>query len=113
MQHGGEPSINQKVPERYFVVTNDEMLRVKYILVFAQERVRPRYRRERGREGGGENEGGRERGGEGEREGERENEGGRGSENEGGRGKVVVCSWLFWRKMKFWRIAKFLVIGGL
>ncbi|XP_019855808.1 PREDICTED: mono [ADP-ribose] polymerase PARP16-like [Amphimedon queenslandica] len=41
VQHGGEPSINQKVPERYFVVTNDEMLRVKYILVFAQERGRP------------------------------------------------------------------------
>ena len=33
-QSGGEPSITQKVPEKYFVVSNDDYVRVKYILVF-------------------------------------------------------------------------------
>ena len=65
------PSIRKSQRDRYFAVTNDEMLRVKYILVFAQERVRPRYIGERGGE--------KER----EREREREREGGR------ERGKVV------------------------
>ena len=42
VQVGGEPTLNQKIPERYFVVTNDELIRIKYILVFAHERSRPR-----------------------------------------------------------------------
>ena len=39
---GGEPSINQKIPDRYFVVTNDELVRVKYILVFSHRRAFPK-----------------------------------------------------------------------
>ena len=42
-QVGGEPNFNQKIPERYFVITNDELLHLKYILVFAQQTVKPRY----------------------------------------------------------------------
>ena len=37
-QQGGEPSLSRRIPEQYFVVTNNELVRVKYILVFAQER---------------------------------------------------------------------------
>lgn len=33
-QSGGEPSLSQKVPEKYFVVSNDDYVRVKYVLVF-------------------------------------------------------------------------------
>ena len=33
-QSGGEPSFTQKVPEKYFVVSNDDYVRVKYVLVF-------------------------------------------------------------------------------
>lgn len=33
-QTGGEPSLTQKVPEKYFVVSNDDYVRVKYVLVF-------------------------------------------------------------------------------
>ena len=33
-QSGGEPSLVQRVPEKYFVVPNDDYVRVKYILVF-------------------------------------------------------------------------------
>ena len=29
---------SKNIPEQYFVVTNNELVRVKYILVFAQER---------------------------------------------------------------------------
>lgn len=30
------------VPEKYFVVTNNELLRVKYLLVYSQKRYRTR-----------------------------------------------------------------------
>ena len=33
-QYGGEPSFTHKVPEKYFVVSNDDYVRVKYVLVF-------------------------------------------------------------------------------
>lgn len=31
------------VPEKYFVVTNNELLRVKYLLVYSQKRSRTRW----------------------------------------------------------------------
>lgn len=31
-----------EVPEKYFVVTNNELLRVKYLLVYSQRRYRSR-----------------------------------------------------------------------
>lgn len=34
---GGEPSLQQSVPDRYFVVTNDEMVRVSHLLIFTQQ----------------------------------------------------------------------------
>ena len=37
-QVGGEPSLLQKVPEKYFVVKNDEFVRVKYVLVFETQK---------------------------------------------------------------------------
>lgn len=36
---GGEPNLQQKVPEKYFIVTNDEFIRVKYVLVFELQRA--------------------------------------------------------------------------
>ena len=42
VQIGGEPSINQKIPDKYFVVTNDELVRVKYVLVFSHRRTLPK-----------------------------------------------------------------------
>lgn len=33
-QSGGEPSFTQKVPEKYFIVSNDDLVRVKFVLVF-------------------------------------------------------------------------------
>ena len=36
-QAGGEPSIGQKLPDKYFVVHNNEHLRVKYIFVFGHK----------------------------------------------------------------------------
>jgi hypothetical protein len=33
-QSGGEPSFTQEVPEKYFVVSNDNYVRVKYVLIF-------------------------------------------------------------------------------
>ena len=37
VQAGGEPSIGQKLPDKYYVVHNNEHLRVKYILVFGHK----------------------------------------------------------------------------
>lgn len=34
---GGEPSLQQSVPDRYFVVTNDELVRVSHLLIFTQQ----------------------------------------------------------------------------
>ena len=34
-QIGGEPSLNQRIPQRYFVVQNNSWLRVKYVLIFS------------------------------------------------------------------------------
>jgi poly[ADP-ribose] polymerase 16 len=39
-QSGGEPSLQQAIPDRYFVVTNDELVRVSHLLVFTQQRRR-------------------------------------------------------------------------
>ena len=39
-QVGGEPSLNQRIPQRYFVVQNNSWLRVKYVLVFSH-RIQP------------------------------------------------------------------------
>ena len=39
-QSGGEPSLQQKVPDKYFVIANDELVRVKYVLVFGRLRKR-------------------------------------------------------------------------
>ena len=39
-QIGGEPSLDQKIPEKYFIVANNELVRVKYILVFGRSRSR-------------------------------------------------------------------------
>eukprot|EP00731_Ephydatia_muelleri_P031675 Em0023g182a len=41
VQAGGEPSVGQKLPEKYFVVQNNEHLRVKYIFVFGHKRGQP------------------------------------------------------------------------
>lgn len=41
-QSGGEPSLQQKVPDKYFVIANDELVRVKYVLVFGRLRKRRR-----------------------------------------------------------------------
>lgn len=37
-QVGGEPSLLQKVPEKYFVVKNDEFVRVKYVFIFEMQK---------------------------------------------------------------------------
>lgn len=39
-QAGGEPSLQHTIPDRYFVVTNDELVRVSHLLLFTQQ---PRY----------------------------------------------------------------------
>ena len=35
-------SMGGKVPEKYFVVRNDKMLRVKYLLVYVMKKIKPR-----------------------------------------------------------------------
>lgn len=37
-QVGGEPSIQGKIPEKYFIVSNDEFIRIKYIFVFETQK---------------------------------------------------------------------------
>lgn len=40
-QTGGVPSLQQKVPDGYFIIPNDELLRVKYILFFGRQKAKP------------------------------------------------------------------------
>ena len=39
-QSGGEPSLQGKVPEQYFIVSNNELVRVKFVMVFGRQRTR-------------------------------------------------------------------------
>ena len=36
-QSGGEPSLQHSIPDRYFVVTNDELVRISHLLFFTQQ----------------------------------------------------------------------------
>lgn len=37
-QVGGEPNIQGKVPEKYFIVSNDEYIRIKYVMVYETQK---------------------------------------------------------------------------
>lgn len=37
MQRGSEPNLQNDVPREYFVVSNDELVRVKYVLLYRRE----------------------------------------------------------------------------
>lgn len=37
-QVGGEPNIQGRVPEKYFIVSNDEFIRIKYLFVFEAQK---------------------------------------------------------------------------
>ena len=37
-RRGSEPNLQNKVPEEYFVVSNDELLRVKYLLLYRRDK---------------------------------------------------------------------------
>ena len=39
-QSGGEPSLQGKVPDQYFIVSNNELVRVKFVMVFGKQKTR-------------------------------------------------------------------------